>query len=106
MWFVFPQIVGLGCSPTAEYYAIKNIDEAKAYLAHDILGARLRECTGILIDHDNLSASELFGYPDDMKFCSSMTLFDQIVTNTSLFNDAIDKFCAGHRDARTLAIIR
>ena len=74
MWFVFPQIAGLGSSPTAQRYAIASLDEARAYLAHPVLGPRLRECAGLLLTAER-SASEIFGYPDDLKLRSSMTLF-------------------------------
>jgi uncharacterized protein (DUF1810 family) len=105
MWFIFPQIEGLGSSPTASYYAIKSITEAKAYLHHPVLGPRLCECTNILLGIKGLSASDVFGYPDDLKFCSSMTLFDYASSNNVLFADAIAKLCGGCRDERTLAIL-
>jgi uncharacterized protein (DUF1810 family) len=104
MWFVFPQIDGLGNSPTAKRYAIKSIDEAKAYLNHPLLGARLTECTKALLDIKGLSAADIFGYPDDLKFCSSMTLFESVASHNSLFSEAIDQYFGGERDARTLAI--
>jgi uncharacterized protein (DUF1810 family) len=75
MWFVFPQIQGLGPSETAQWFAIRSLDEARAYLAHPVLGARLRECTRIVLDIEGRTASEIFGYPDDLKFRSSLTLF-------------------------------
>jgi uncharacterized protein (DUF1810 family) len=105
MWFVFPQLAGLGRSPTAAYYAIRNIDEAKAYLAHDVLGPRLQECTGLLLVHDGLSAADVFGYPDDLKFRSSMTLFEYVASDATLFSEAISKYCAGIRDEKTLSLI-
>ena len=106
MWFVFPQLLGLGRSPTAAYYAIQSLAEAKAYLNHSVLGARLRECTGMLLQQDGLSAAGIFAYPDDLKFCSSMTLFDHVTTDTTLFGDAIVNLCHGKKDKRTLALIR
>jgi len=105
MWFVFPQLAGLGRSSTAGFYAIKSLAEAQAYLNHTILGARLRECTGILLQQGGLSAADVFAFPDDLKFCSSMTLFDHVATDTTLFNDAIMKYCHGKKDERTLALI-
>ncbi len=105
MWFVFPQLAGLGSSPTASYFAIKSIAEAKAYLHHSVLGSRLRECTKSLLSNKGLSASEVFGYPDDLKFCSSMTLFDHVSPDDPLFADAINKYCAGQQDEKTLAIL-
>jgi uncharacterized protein (DUF1810 family) len=105
MWFVFPQLAGLGSSPTASYFAIKSIAEAEAYLHHSVLGPRLRECTKTLLSNNGLSASDVFGYPDDLKFCSSMTLFDHVAPANSLFADAINKYCAGQRDEKTLAIL-
>lgn len=105
MWFVFPQIDGLGSSSTAKRYAIKSIAEAKAYLNHPLLGARLTECTKTLLNLKGLSASDIFGYPDDLKFCSSMTLFEQVTSEDSLFSRALDQYCGGERDEKTLAII-
>lgn len=106
MWFVFPQLAGLGRGPTASYFAIKSIAEAEAYLHHPVLGSRLRECTKSLLSNNGLSASDVFGYPDDLKFCSSMTLFDHVTLNDPLFADAINKYCAGQQDEKTLAILR
>ncbi len=105
MWFVFPQIDGLGSSSTAKRYAIKSTEEAKAYLNHPILGARLTECTKTLLNIKGLSASAIFGYPDDLKFCSSMTLFEHVTSKDSLFSRALDQYCGGERDEKTLAII-
>lgn len=105
MWFVFPQLAGLGSSPTASYFAIKSIAEAEAYLHHSVLGPRLRECTKALLSSSGMSASDVFGYPDDLKFCSSMTLFDYVAPDNFMFADAISKYCEGHRDEKTLAIL-
>ncbi len=105
MWFVFPQIDGLGSSPTAKRYAIKSTAEAKAYLNHPVLGARLTECTKTLLNIKGLSASDIFGYPDDLKFCSSMTLFEHVTSRDSLFSRALDQYCDGQRDNKTLTII-
>lgn len=105
MWFVFPQIDGLGSSATAKRYAIKSTEEAKAYLNHPLLGARLTECTKTLLNIKGLSASDIFGYPDDLKFCSSMTLFEHVTSEDSLFSRALDQYCGGQRDEKTLAIM-
>jgi uncharacterized protein (DUF1810 family) len=105
MWFIFPQIDGLARSPTAAYYAIKSLDEAKAYLEHPILGSRLEECSRTLLGLERLSTSDIFGYPDDLKFCSSMTLFDRAASQNDLFAKAIIRYCAGQRDQKTLAIL-
>jgi len=104
MWFIFPQIAGLGFSPTAKYYALKNADEARAYLAHPLLGARLCACTGAVNTLDGRSLSQIFGYPDDLKFRSSMTLFELVSPSGSPFSTALDKYCAGQRDDATLAL--
>ena len=105
MWFVFPQIDGLGRSSTARRYAIRSLDEARANLAHPVLGTRLRECTAVVLGVSGRSASEIFGHPDDIKFRSSMTLFERAATDTSLFATALDTYYAGQRDAATLDIL-
>jgi uncharacterized protein (DUF1810 family) len=102
MWFVFPQIAGLGHSAMAQRYAISGLDEARAYLAHPVLGERLRRCTGLAIGHAGRGMHALFGSPDDMKFRSSMTLFAE-VDDAGLFGRALDACCAGQRDQVTLA---
>jgi uncharacterized protein (DUF1810 family) len=105
MWFIFPQIDGLARSATAAYYAIRSLNEARAYLKHPILGSRLEECTRGLLGLERLSASDIFGYPDNLKFCSSMTLFEHAGSQNELFAQAIMKYCAGRRDQKTLAIL-
>ena len=95
MWFVFPQIAGLGHSPTARFYAIASRAEADAYLAHNVLQARLAECTAIVTAVPNRSANTIFGSPDDVKFRSSMTLFAQVAADPLLFTAALDRFFAG-----------
>jgi uncharacterized protein (DUF1810 family) len=102
MWFIFPQIQGLGFSPTAQYYAIKGLDEAQAYLAHPVLGPRLCECTAAVNAVDGKSLAQIFGYPDHLKFRSSMTLFELASGADSEFSKALDKYCAGQRDDATL----
>ena len=105
MWYIFPQIDGLGYSPTAKRYSIKSIEEARQYLNHPVLGKRLLECTEALVALKGGSASEIFGYPDDMKFKSSMTLFDKIAGASSVFSFALDRYCHGERDATTLRLL-
>jgi uncharacterized protein (DUF1810 family) len=102
IWFIFPQIAGLGSSPTAQRYAIASIDEALAYLGHPILGARLRECTAIVNRIEGRTVSEIFGWPDDMKFRSCMTLFAQATTDNQVFRDALEKYFSGEADQQTL----
>ena len=103
MWFIFPQLRGLGHSPTAIRYGIGSREEARAYLAHPILGQRLRECTGLVLGVEGRSIAQIFGSPDDMKFCSSMTLFSKTADDNKLFEDALQKYFAGQPDPLTLA---
>ncbi len=102
MWFIFPQIQGLGSSPTAVRYAISSLEEAVAYLNHAVLGPRLRDCTGIILGVNERSVSEIFGYPDDLKFHSSMTLFAQAAAGREIFLEALEKYLSGKMDAGTL----
>lgn len=106
MWFVFPQIDGLGRSATARRYAIKSLDEAREYLRHPVLGARLLECATAVNHLQGRTVHQIFGSPDDMKFCSSMTLFELIAGPDSEFSLALDKYCAGRRDPATLELIQ
>lgn len=92
MWYVFPQVAGLGKSRMSKRYAIESRDEAEAYLAHDILGPRLRKCTKLVNEIDGKSAYEIFGSPDDEKFCSSMTLFSAVADEPALFRTALQKY--------------
>lgn len=101
MWFVFPQIAGLGHSPMAQHYAIHSLDEAHAYLAHPVLGSRLRDVTRAVLDLPGHDAHAVFGSPDDLKFRSSMTLFDRAEPN-GLFRAALEKYFDGVPDAVTL----
>jgi uncharacterized protein (DUF1810 family) len=103
MWFVFPQIAGLGRSDMARRYAISSLDEAKAYLAHPVLGPRLRECTALVNEVQGSSVDEIFGYPDDLKFGSSMTLFARAATDNRVFDTALKRYFGGKADAQTLA---
>jgi uncharacterized protein (DUF1810 family) len=103
MWFVFPQIAGLGFSPMAQRYAIVSLDEARAYLAHPVLGPRLRICTEAVLSVEGRSAHTIFGSPDDLKFHSSMTLFRIAAPDEALFVAALAKYFGGQDDAATLA---
>jgi uncharacterized protein (DUF1810 family) len=101
MWFIFPQIRGLGRSPVSIEYAISSRNEARAYLQHPILGPRLKECTDLVLRVEGRSAFEIFDEPDDMKFRSCMTLFAQVSTD-DIFQRALDKYCDGVPDQLTL----
>jgi len=103
MWFIFPQIAGLGRSSMAQRYAIANDDEAADYLAHPVLGPRLRECATIVLALQGASANAIFGDPDDMKFRSSMTLFADTAPDEAVFQACIDKYFDGEPDPETLA---
>lgn len=106
MWYVFPQVLGLGSSPTAIRYAIRSGDEARAYLAHEVLGARLVKCTRLVIDCGTSDADLIFGYPDNLKFRSSMTLFDQASdVDDNVFASALAVFFDGSADLRTLEFL-
>ncbi len=106
MWFIFPQIRGLGISPMAQYYALGGQDEARAYLAHPLLGTRLLVCTAAVNAHVGSPLNSIFGTPDDMKFRSSMTLFELAAEEPSVFSLALDTLCAGKRDEITRAIVQ
>ena len=102
MWFVFPQIAGLGHSEMARRYAIASLGEARAYLAHEILGPRLRECAALVVAVEGRSIGEIFGYPDDLKFHSSMTLFARATPQEQVFKDALQKYFGGEEDRATV----
>lgn len=104
MWYIFPQIAGLGMSSTAQYYSIADIEEAREYITHPVLGARLLEISRALLTLDSSDATAVMGYPDDLKLRSSMTLFAQI-SEDPVFNAVIDKFYGGRPDTRTLHIL-
>lgn len=106
MWFIFPQIDGLGFSATTRRYSIKSSDEARAYLAHPVLGERLLECTRTLLAINGRTALEVFGRPDDMKLQSSMTLFATTSPAESEFAALLDKYYNGERDPRTVELIK
>ena len=103
MWFIFPQIGGLGTSPMAMTFAISSRDEAAAYLRHPVLGPRLRECTHLVVGTPEASIAAILGYPDDLKFRSSMTLFAKAAADNADFIAALDKFYGGEFDPLTLA---
>ncbi|MGC3982954.1 MAG: DUF1810 domain-containing protein [Steroidobacteraceae bacterium] len=105
MWFIFPQFDGLALSSTSRLYAIKSLDEARAYLAHPVLGPRLLECTRAVLDVRRSSAHDIFGSPDDIKFRSCMTLFELVSGDNSLFAVALERCFGGRRDARTLELV-
>ena len=102
MWFVFPQIAGLGHSAMAQTYAIESLEEARAYLAHPVLEPRLRECCQAVLDVQGKSAHEIFGSPDDVKFRSCLTLFARAAPDETLFRAALNKYFGGEEDALTL----
>ena len=102
MWFVFPQLRGLGGSPTAVRYGIGSLQEARAYLSHELLGPRLHECTRLVSQVRDRSVGEIFGSPDDLKLRSSMTLFALAADDPQDFTALLDKYYGGRQDARTL----
>ena len=106
MWYVFPQFEGLGTSSTAQYYAVKSVAEAAAYLSHPILGPRLTECAEAVLSVEGRSAFEIFHSPDDLKLRSSATLFAAVSPANSLFHRILDKYFDGTPDDRTLRLIR
>jgi len=105
MWFIFPQIDGLAHSTTSKHYAIKSIEEARQYLNHPVLGARLLECAETVLAVEGESASEIFGYPDDLKLKSSMTLFAYVADPHSVFVRILDEYFQGEQDVRTLDLL-
>lgn len=104
IWYIFPQMRGLGRSPTAKRFSISSLDEAKAYLAHPFLGPRLIEATKLTLAIEGRALHEIFGSPDDMKFRSSMTLFAE-AGEGGIFAEAIDRLCGGERDDATLKLL-
>jgi uncharacterized protein (DUF1810 family) len=104
MWFVFPQLKGLGVSSTAQFYGIASLDEARAYLAHPVLGPRLRECCALMLAVPARSAHEILGSPDDLKFRSCLTLFSLASPQEPVFLQALQRFYEGEPDPRTVAL--
>jgi uncharacterized protein (DUF1810 family) len=105
IWFVFPQLAGLGSSPTAARYAISGLPEAQAYLAHAVLGPRLRECVALVAAIDGVTIEDVFGFPDYLKVRSSLTLFARATTENGDFRTVLDKFYGGEQDEKTLALL-
>jgi uncharacterized protein (DUF1810 family) len=102
MWFIFPQLRGLGSSAIADKFGISSREEAEAYLNHPVLGPRLRECTNLVNAVEERSIEQIFGYPDDLKFRSSMTLFRIVAEDNRIFKFALEKYFEGEADPRTL----
>ena len=108
MWYIFPQLRGLGSTPTSQYYAIQSLEEAQCYLRDDLLRKNLTECVEALLSLENQSAQEIFGYPDVLKLCSSLTLFEKASEGSPdccLFTHALEKYYLGQRAQKTLLII-
>lgn len=105
MWFIFPQLAGLGHSEMSRHYAIPSLEEACQYLRHPVLGARLRECTAAVNSHSGVSITDILGRPDDMKFHSCMTLFRLAEPATPEFTEALDKYFSGELDSATVALL-
>lgn len=105
MWYIFPQLQGLGFSSISNYYSIKNIEEAKAYLHHPVLGNRLIELCTALLQLATNDAHEVFGSPDDLKLRSCLTLFASIEETSIIFQSALDKFYNGQKDGKTLKLL-
>jgi uncharacterized protein (DUF1810 family) len=106
MWFIFPQLAGLGASPMAQKFALRSLAEAQQYLDHPVLGPRLRECTRLMVAASHGDVSDILGYPDDVKFRSSMTLFAAAAPGEPLFDEALQKFFGGQRDPLTIELLR
>ena len=106
MWFIFPQIEGLGFSSTSKYYSIKTIAEAKEYVMHPVLGKRLLECSTILLNIEGKSAESIFGYPDNLKLQSSMTLFSFTSPESTVFLNVLNKYFNNKKDQKTLDILK
>lgn len=106
IWFIFPQAAGLGASDLSRTYAIRSLDEARAYLEHDVLGVRLRECAQTVLDLQHVSAEDIFGGLDAIKFRSCMTLFAQVSAPEDVFTRALERFFHGRPDEQTLALLR
>lgn len=105
IWYVFPQIAGLGSSGMSQKYAISSSDEARAYSEHPVLGPRLSECTQLVLDVQGRTAEQIFPYPDDLKFRSCMTLFERCAADPALFRAALEKYFGGKPDRLTLDLL-
>ena len=106
MWFIFPQVKGLGHSTMARRFAIESLEQAKEYLQHDVLGARLIECAALLLLHPDKSALDIFGTPDNLKLQSSLTLFAFAVGNDSVFEQLLHQFYKGDYDINTIKVLK
>ena len=106
MWYIFPQISGLGFSPTAKYFEIQNKKEALDYINHPVLGKRILEISSVLLNIKSNDAREVMGYPDDLKLRSSMTLFAEITSEHEVFQKVLDKFFDGEKDDKTIEILK
>ena len=105
IWYIFPQVAGLGHSSMAQKYAIQSREEAVAYLNHPVLGARLNQCCEALLKHEDKKVQDIMGFPDDLKLRSSMTLFAVVSTEDSIFHKVLDAFYSGRMDERTIALL-
>lgn len=105
MWYIFPQLQGLGFSPTAQYYGIRDLEQAMDYMAHPVLGPRLVEISTALLGLESSNPSAVMGYPDDLKLCSCMTLFELAAPEEPVFGRVLEKFYGGRRDRMTLNLL-
>ena len=105
MWFIFPQLKGLGHSPIARHYGLDSRDEALSFWQHPILGSRLKACTQLVLAQSNATARDIFGSPDDLKFKSSLTLFAQVAPEEPVFKQALTRFFGGKLDESTLKLL-
>ena len=105
MWYIFPQLQGLGFSSTAQYYGIRDLEQAKDYMAHPVLGPRLVEISGALLSLPGSNPSAVMGYPDDLKLCSCMTLFELAAPDEPVFGRVLEKYYGGRRDRLTLNLL-
>lgn len=105
MWFIYPQLRGLGSSPTSDFFGIQNVQEARAYLQHPLLGPRLVKVSSTLLDLQGRSAAEIFAYPDNLKLRSCMTLFAFVSDEPSVFDDVLKRYFDGQKDQRTLDLL-
>jgi uncharacterized protein (DUF1810 family) len=106
MWFIFPRLAALGASTTAKHFGIESLDEARAYLAHPVLGPRLRACCGLLLQVEGHTAHQIFGYPDELKLRSCLTLFDLAANGEPLFQQCLARYYAGKPDAKTIELLQ
>lgn len=106
MWWIFPQIIGLGMTSISKEYSIKSIEEARAFLEHPYLEQNIREICKVLLNIESNDANYVMGYPDDLKLCSSMTLFIEADPEEKVFQKVLDKFFNGRKDSRTLEILK